>query len=136
LPNSVIGSLVATGNIIAQNPIDKGNSVDSNALMFRKGYFPNYATTLGNVIAGTQGISPRLIAHEQAHVLQARLFGPVFYPSLISQYGLNTVLPYWLIYHDKKYPKSPIGSFGEYFTHGVYPHVWAEEWAYTIGGQP
>ena len=136
LPNSVIGSLVATADIIAQNPIDKGNSAGSSALMFRNGYFPGYATTLGNVIAGTKGISARLIAHEQTHVMQARIFGPIFYPSLIANYAVNTVIPYWLIYHEKRYPNTPIKSFGQYFSHGVYPHVWAEDWAYRIGGHP
>jgi RHS repeat-associated protein len=136
LPNSAIGSLFATANVIGGNPIDRANSRDSNALMFEGGWFSGYATTLGNVIVGTKGATPDLLGHEQAHVLQARLFGPLFYPSMIAHYAINTLIPYWWLYHNQQYPNAPITSFGEYFSRGVYPHTWAEEWGYSIGGSP
>jgi hypothetical protein len=55
---------------------------------------------------------------------------------MAAHYVINTVLPYWLLYHKKQYPKKPITSFGEYFSRGVYPHTWAEEWGYSIEGEP
>jgi RHS repeat-associated protein len=136
LPNSAIGSMFATANVIGGNPIDSKNSKGSNALMFENGWFKGYATTLGNVMVGTKGLRANVLRHEQSHVLQSRLFGPLFYSSMLLHYGINTVLPYWLFYHNKQYPNRPITSFGDYFTRGVYPHTWAEEWGYSIGGYP
>jgi RHS repeat-associated protein len=136
LPNSVVGSLFATANVIGGNPIDRNNSRGSNALMFENEWFSGYATTLGNVMVGTKGLPTDVLRHEQSHVLQSRIFGPVFYPSMIAHYAINTILPYWLFYHSKQYPNRPITSFGQYFTRGVYPHTWAEEWGYSIGGYP
>jgi hypothetical protein len=128
-PNSFIGSLWASFNIF-RSPID-AQSRNSNALVFSNGVIPGYATTLGNVIAGTNPLH-----HELSHVLQARIFGPLFYPSMLVHYGINTIIPYWLAYHSKQYPNKPIRSIGEYFTRGVYPHTWAEEWGYSIEGEP
>jgi RHS repeat-associated protein len=128
-PNSFIGSLWASFNIF-RSPID-AQSRNSNALVFSNGVIPGYATTLGNVIAGTNPLH-----HELSHVLQARIFGPLFYPSMLVHYGINTIIPYWLAYHNKQYPNKPITSIGEYFTRGVYPHTWAEEWGYSIEGEP
>jgi RHS repeat-associated protein len=136
LPNSTIGSLFATFNILGENPIDRTNSRDSNALMFDKEWFSGYATTLGNVIVGTKGLSAEVIRHEQAHVFQARVFGPIFYPTMAAHYAVNTLFPYWLFYHNTQYPDLPITSIGEYFSRGVYPHTWAEEWGYAVGGRP
>ncbi|WPU92804.1 SpvB/TcaC N-terminal domain-containing protein [Mucilaginibacter sabulilitoris] len=128
-PNSFIGSLWASINIF-RSPIDK-KSKDSNALVFTNGLIPGYATTFGNVIAGTNPLD-----HELSHTLQARIFGPTFYPLMAAHYVINTVLPYWLLYHKKQYPTKPITSFGQYFSRGVYPHTWAEEWGYSIEGEP
>ncbi len=136
LPNSMVGSLFATANIMGGNPIDRTNSRNSGALMFENEWFSGYATTLGNVIVGTKGLAHDVLEHEQAHVLQARIFGPVFYPTMIAHYAINTILPYWLFYHNKRYPNTPIRNFGEYFSRGVYPHTWAEEWGYAVGGHP
>jgi len=136
LPNSMVGSLFATANILGGNPIDRTNSRDSNALMFENEWFSGYATTLGNVIVGTKGLAHDVVQHELAHVLQARIFGPVFYPSMLAHYAINTFLPFWLIYHNARYPNTPIRNFGEYFSRGVYPHTWAEEWGYSVGGHP
>ncbi len=136
LPNSMVGSLFATANILGGNPIDRAKSSGSNALMFENEWFSGYATTQGNVIVGTKGLSHAVLEHELTHVLQARLFGPVFFPSMIAHYIINTIFPYWLLYHNTRYPNTPIRSFGEYFTRGVYPHTWAEEWGYAVGGHP
>jgi hypothetical protein len=136
LPNSMVGSLFATANIMGGNPIDKTNSRNSGALMFENEWFSGYATTLGNVIVGTKGLAHDVLEHELAHVFQARVFGPLFYPSMIAHYAINTLLPYWWFYHNKRYPNTPIRNFGEYFSRGVYPHTWAEEWGYAVGGHP
>ena len=136
LPNSMVGSLFATANVIGGNPVDRTNSRNSGALMFENEWFSGYATTLGNVIVGTKGLPHDVVEHELAHVLQARIFGPIFYPTMIAHYVINTIFPFWLLYHHKRYPNTPIRNFGEYFSRGVYPHTWAEEWGYAVGGHP
>ena len=132
----MLGSIFATANSIGGNPIDRTNSRDSNALMFENEWFSGYATTLGNVIVGTRGLSHAVVEHELAHVLQARIFGPLFYPSMIAHYVFNTLFPFWLIYHNARYPNTPIRNFGEYFSRGVYPYTWAEEWGVAVVGHP
>ncbi len=129
LPNSAVGSVWATLNI--WNPTNDALSTGSGKLVFDKSWASDYATTFGNVTAGTQ-----VPLHEGTHALQARIFGPLFYPSLIVNYAINTFMPFWLLYHDKRYPNKPITTFGQYFSRGVYPHVWAEDWAYSVEGAP
>ena len=86
---------------------------------------PGYATTLGNVIAGGTPANER---HEDLHVRQARLFGPLYLPLV----GLNTCCSASCrcggCHHD--HDGYPITGPGRYFTRGVYPHVWHEAWAY------
>lgn len=128
LPNSALGSAWATLNI--WNSKDLSKSKGTGQLVFQGSWHPDYATTFGNVTAGQQ-----VPKHERTHALQARAVGPAFYPTMIAHYAI-CLIPYWLLYHDKMYPKAPIENFGQYFTRGVYPHTWAEEWAYSIEGAP
>lgn len=128
LPNSALASLFATINL--GNSVDKGLSKHSTRLIMKTG-LGSYDQTWGNVTAGTQ-----VPTHEGVHVLQARIFGPLFYPSMAAHYVFNTVLPYWLIYHKYKYPNAKITGFITYFSRGVYPHTWGEEWAYSVEGSP
>ncbi len=127
--NSFVGSIWSTLNV--WNPIDRNLSRGTGQLVYQRGWSAQYATTLGNVTAGRQ--VPR---HERTHALQARIFGPLFYPLMLTHYVINTILPYWLIYHNRRYPRAPIRNFGEYFSRGVYPHTFAEEWAYSVEGSP
>jgi RHS repeat-associated protein len=127
LPNSAVGSLFATINIIGGNEIDSATSKDTGELYFKGQWFPPFDTTLGNVTVGT--VVP---VHEREHAFQARLFGPLFYPLVIGNYAVATVLPYWIFYHD--FAAHPIKSVGDYFKCGVYPHTWHEEWAYSVQG--
>ena len=129
LPNSVVASIWTTLNI--WNPVDKSLSEGTGELVFEHEWAKGYATTLGNATAGK--IVPK---HERTHALQARIFGPLFYPSMLAHYAFNTVAPFWLIYHESRYPGKPITTFGQYFSRGVYPHTWAEEWAYSVEGSP
>ena len=127
LPNSVIASLFNTGYVIAGKEVDATLSKGTGQLVYTKGFSSDYATTFGNVTVGRE---PHV--HEAFHATQARIFGPLFYPSVLANYVVATILPYWLLYHDTRYPGKPIDSFGAYFTRGVYPHVWAEDWAYKF----
>jgi hypothetical protein len=127
LPNAVVGSLFATPNL--WNEVRVETSRGSGNLYHAKGWFGNYDTTLGNVTVGT--IVPK---HEAVHALQARLFGPAFYPIFIASYVICTVAPYWLLYHD--YKARPIKGIGAYFKCGVYPNTWFEVWAYSVEGSP
>src|SRR6266540_2834488 len=127
LPNALVGSLFATLNL--WNEVKVETSRGSGSLYHASGWFGNYDTTFGNVTVGT--IVPR---HEAVHALQARIFGPAFYPLFIASYVICTTLPYWLFYHDRK--ARPVNSFGKYFRCGVYPHTWFEEWAYAVDGNP
>jgi RHS repeat-associated protein len=129
LPNSFVASIFTTINA-PWNPVDKALSQGQGQLVFQKSWAPDYATTFGNVTAGQQ-----VPKHEREHAFQARLFGPIFYPSVAANYVVN-IIPWWWGYHKSRYPTAPITSFKEYFTRGVYPDVWAEDWAYKIQGSP
>jgi len=122
--NSLAGSLYQLMNLILLNPITQAGA-GTGTVVHRRGIIPGYATTIGNVIANEDpGVQP----HERLHVLQARIFGPLYIPLVIASYLIGTILPYWLIYHN--YQRWPITGFGTYFINGVYPHAWNEEWAY------
>jgi hypothetical protein len=74
LPNSAVGSLFATANIL-WNPIDKNVSKNTGQLYFEDRWFPPYATTLpGNVTVGSKTVP----IHESVHADQARYFGPLY----------------------------------------------------------
>lgn len=72
------------------------------------------ATTIGNVIAGGW------CSHEEVHVWQARLFGPLYLPV----YGLNLVLS--LIF------RVISGNFDNYGEE-AYRRISFEDWAYAAG---
>lgn len=127
LPNSVVASLWATLNV--WNKIEATTSAGTGTLYLKTGWFGDYDTTFGNVTVGT--VVPK---HEAVHALQARIFGPAFYPIFVASYVIVTLLPYWLIYH--RHATAPIKSVLKYFKCGVYPHTWFEEWAYAVQGSP
>jgi hypothetical protein len=156
LVNTAVGSLFLLLNLVIRNQLDVGLSRRSSCVVFTRGVIPNrkrivsvmtktgpqqrvvrsyFATTVGNVKVGVRpDSSAGLQRHEDTHVLQARLFGPLYLPLVALGYVVATVLPYWLLYHDRA--GRPIRSLRDYFMRGVYPHVWHEEWAYRLGGTP
>jgi hypothetical protein len=156
LPNTAVGSLFLLANLALRNELNVDDSRRSASVIFTRGLIPTrgkvmrvmtkdgpqekvvrgqFATTIGNVKVGLRPQSSAgLKAHEDVHVFQARLFGPFFLPFVGLGYLVAVVLPYWLLYHDRR--RRPIRSVGDYFMRGVYPHVWHEEWAYRIGGSP
>lgn len=129
LPNTVAGSLLLAVALALGNRPDPDRSRHRSTVVLREGVMPGFATTIGTVEAGT---THHLAAHEYLHVLQARLFGPAYLPLVALNYVVATVLPYWLVYHDRT--ARPIRSVRDYFLRGVYPHTWHEEWAYRVGG--
>ncbi|HZN71127.1 MAG TPA: glycine zipper family protein [Micromonosporaceae bacterium] len=129
LLNTMAGAIYLTANLIFGNKIDLERSRHSGAIQLENGVIPGYLTTVGTVIAG---VDEPVHAHEHGHVLQARIFGPMYLLLVAISYVLATVLPYWLLYHDRT--KYPINSFGNYFLQGVYPHTWNEEWCYRVYG--
>jgi hypothetical protein len=131
LVNTMVGAIFLALNLVAGNRIDHSLCNHSGCVMLTGGVFRGFATTIGTVQAGT---TPRIRRHENLHVLQARLFGPLYLPLVILNYALATIAPYWLIYHDRV--SRPIDSFGAYFMRGVYPNVWHEKWAYSVEGSP
>lgn len=129
--NTLVGALFLAGNVVFGNKLDKTFTRNRNLIALQNGVFPGFATTIGTVQAGTgMGIDD----HEAVHVMQARIFGPMYLPLVVGNYILATVLPYWLIYHDRK--ARPITGLFTYFKRGVYPHTWNEEWAYRVQGTP
>jgi len=126
LPNSVVGSLFSTLNV--WNEIDTSPSRQGRGqLYYKTQWFSPFDTTFGNVTVGL--VVPR---HEATHGLQGRIFGPLFYPLVVSHYAVNIFLPVWAIYHDHK--GHPIHNVKDYFERGVYGHHWIEEWAYQVEG--
>lgn len=124
--NSFAGSVYELILLIMFNPINRDTSRASGAVFHNRPLIPGYdATTVGNVVAGA---SAGVKNHELIHVLQGRIFGTLYIPLVIANYIIGTILPYWLIYHDRT--TYPVRNFGEYFTVGVYRNTWNELWAY------
>jgi hypothetical protein len=129
LANTVAGAVYLAGNLVFGNRIDRDVSRHTGAVQLANGIFPGYLTTIGTVIAG---VDTPVHAHEHGHVMQARIFGPLYLPMVIANYVIATIAPYWLLYHDRA--RYPINSFRTYFLDGVYPHVWNEAWCYAVYG--
>ncbi|GAA2755961.1 glycine zipper family protein [Actinopolymorpha rutila] len=142
LPNTWLGAVLLTGNLLAGNHVVGGLSRHGGTVHLARGTLPamggvRYVTTVGTVVAGISApaVSPAaraLLAHERGHVLQARLLGPAYVPLVLVNYAVWAVLPLWWIWHD--HAAYPIRSVSAYFQHGVYPHVWNEEWCYRAYG--
>lgn len=129
LPNTAVGAVFLTLNLLFGNRLDRDHSRHSSCVHLTNGVLPGYLTTVGTVIAG---VHPPSHAHEHGHVLQARIFGPLYLPLVAVSYIVVTLLPYWLIFHDRG--RYPIRGVGAYFLQGVYPHTWHEEWCYRRYG--
>ncbi len=127
--NTAAGAVYLAGNLVFGNRIDRNESRHTGAVQLANGIFPGYLTTIGTVIAG---VDQPVHAHEHGHVMQARIFGPLYLPLVIVNYVIATIAPYWLLYHDRV--KYPINSVRAYFLDGVYPHVWNEAWCYSVYG--
>lgn len=140
-PNTWVGAIYYGIHRLAGNTHDPERSRGTGAIWLEKGFIPQrrdsdtgkvaawYATTIGTVKAGSYDeVDP----HEQFHVFQARLFGPLYVPLVVANYLVATVLPYWFLVPSEC--RRPISGVVTYFTHGVYPHVWNEWWAYQSKG--
>lgn len=114
---------------LTRNTLDLPRCYGKGSLWLVKGVVADYATTIGLVKAGSNDTIDR---HEEIHIFQARLFGPLYIPLVILNYVVATIVPYWLLFRDKA--RRPITGFGSYFENGVYPHVWNELWAYRATG--
>ena len=124
-PNTWAGAVYYSIHRLTGNTHDLARSAGKGSIWLTKGVVPAYATTIGTVKAGSNDGIDR---HEELHIFQARLFGPLYIPLVILNYIVATVVPYWLLFRDKA--RYPITGFSSYFENGVYPHVWNELWAY------
>ena len=131
LLNTVVGAIYLAVHLLFGHSLDPPTSQGSCRVSVVEGVSPRYATTIGTVCAGS---SPGIQRHEDVHVFQARLLGPLYIPLVLANYALFTVAPVWLLYHD--HTNAPINRFTRYFEIGVYPHVWNEAIAYRIQGTP
>lgn len=131
LLNTLAGATFLVLNVAAGNRVDRALGRHTGCVMLSRGFLRGFATTIGTVQAGT---TPRIRRHEDTHVLQARLFGPLYLPLVVAHYVVATLVPYWLVHHDRV--GRPIDSVGAYFLRGVYPNVWHEKWAYAVEGSP
>ncbi|SBT42080.1 glycine zipper family protein [Micromonospora narathiwatensis] len=131
LLNTVAGAIYLAPHLIVGHQLDRVVSQGSGRVNVVEGVSPRYATTIGTVCAGS---SPRIQRHEDVHILQARLLGPLYLPLVGLNYVLFTIAPVWLLWHD--HVNAPINRFTRYFEIGVYPHVWNEAIAYRIQGTP
>ncbi|MFI6131656.1 glycine zipper family protein [Micromonospora sp. NPDC051141] len=131
LLNTFAGALYLALHLVVGHQLDRVASAGSGRVNVVEGVSPRYATTIGTVCAGS---SPGIQRHEDVHVFQARLLGPLYLPLVALNYVLFTVAPVWLLWHD--HTNAPINRFTRYFEIGVYPHVWNEAIAYRIQGTP
>ncbi|SCG42688.1 glycine zipper family protein [Micromonospora coxensis] len=131
LPNTAAGALFLAAHLVFGHRLDRTVSQHSCRVNVVEGVSPRYATTIGTVCAGS---SPGIQRHEDVHILQGRLLGPLYLPLVALNYVLFTIAPVWLLWHD--HTNAPINRFTRYFEIGVYPHVWNEAIAYRIQGTP
>ncbi|MGC5052337.1 glycine zipper family protein [Micromonospora sp. DT48] len=131
LLNTLVGASYLAVHLVFGHSLDRSTSRHSCRVNVVEGVSPRYATTLGTVCAGS---GPGIQRHEDVHILQARLLGPLYIPLVAANYVLFTIAPIWLLYHD--HAGAPINRFTRYFEIGVYPHVWNEAIAYRIQGTP
>jgi hypothetical protein len=97
LPNTAVGALYLALHLAAGHALDGPGSRHACRVSVVEGVWPRYATTLGTVCAGS---NPRVQLHEDTHILQARLLGPLYVPLVAANYALFTVLPVWWFWHD------------------------------------
>lgn len=89
LPNTLLGLIVATPFYLILGSLDRGQSRGKAWISFRGSIGGNVLQTVGPVNLGGAG------CHEPVHLLQARLFGPIFIPLQIVNYvflGLLQIL--------------------------------------------
>ncbi len=131
LLNTLVGAIYLALHLVFGHSLDRATSQHSCRVNVVEGVSTRYATTLGTVCAGS---SSGIQRHEDVHIFQARLLGPLYIPLVVANYVLFTIAPVWLLYHD--HAGAPINRFTRYFEIGVYPHVWNEAIAYRIQGTP
>lgn len=131
LPNTVLGAGYLALHLACRHRLDRVLSRHTGRVAVVEGVSRRYATTLGTVCAGA---NPRIQRHEDVHILQARLLGPLYLPLVAANYLLFTIVPVWLLWHD--HTNAPINRVTRYFEIGVYPHTWHEAIAYRIQGTP
>ncbi len=124
--NTWAGALFLTVLRRRGNELDAARSADTARVHLAAPAIAGYATTVGMVVAGC---SPRLERHEQVHVFQARLLGPLYLPLVGVGFVVATLLPYWLV---SRRARSRVRDLSSYFVAGVYPHTWHEYWAYRV----
>jgi hypothetical protein len=125
------GAICLVAHFLSGHTLDRVTSSTSARINVVEGMSPKYATTIGTVVAGGNA---RIQRHEDVHILQARILGPLYLPLVGLNYALWVIAPIWMLWHD--HGTRPINSFGRYFEVGVYPHVWNEAIAYRIQGTP
>lgn len=136
-PNTWLGAAYYAAHRLGGNTHEPQRSFGAGSIWLTRGFLPcgvdgdgrrrYYATTLGTVKAGSNS---RVDPHEQFHVFQARLLGPLYVPAVIVNYIVATVLPYWILIGGRR----RVRGVSSYFNDGVYPHVWNEWWAYRRKG--
>ncbi|MBY8870359.1 glycine zipper family protein [Micromonospora sp. PLK6-60] len=131
LPNTVLGAGYLVAHLAVGHRLDRDACRHRGRVNLVEGVWPRYATTLGTVCAGA---GPGVQRHEDVHILQARLLGPLYLPLVAANYVLFTIAPVWLLYHD--HARAPIDRVRRYFEVGVYPHTWHEAIAYRVQGRP
>jgi hypothetical protein len=103
--------LIVGGNFVPPS----GNSKRSGTFVYDKNpRGPDYLTTVGTVIAG------RWCSHEEVHVWQARIFGPLYLPVYLLCLLLNMLV------------RLCTGKL-EKLPEEAYHRVCFEDWAYSAG---
>ncbi|MBK5222631.1 MAG: glycine zipper family protein [Acidimicrobiia bacterium] len=126
-PNTLAGAVFHHHQWLRGNRGVPARSTGSGTLWLEQPAIAGYATTVGIVKAGS---NDRVDAHEDVHVLQARLLGPLYLPLVAAHYAVATVFPYWLLRRSGQRP--PMRTVRDYLHEGVYHEVWHERWAYAV----
>jgi hypothetical protein len=126
-PNTLAGALFFAHQRGRGNAIRPERTTGSGTVDLSRAAIAGYATTVGVVVAGSR---PRLDAHEQVHVTQQRVLGPLYGPLVVADYARLICAPTWWRHHD--HDGAPIVSLATYLQRGVYRRVWHERWAYAV----
>jgi hypothetical protein len=99
-----IGNVLNIVNlVVAPSSYDSGNSMRQNRQVYDRGFNLTGGTTAftqGNVISnldrGNPGSGSGILKHESTHILQNRLFGPIYIGTNIAWYAYSVYYGFWL----------------------------------------
>ncbi len=134
LVGTTLGVLVHTVNLFYgdDRKYQSQLSKRQNRHVYDGGFgFGNFAFTQGNVISNLQGRHGDLLDHESVHILQNRIFGPIFTVTYVGWMIVGGVVGFLIGLGLAAAGKQSLGTS---ITDMAYVNNPWESWAYHVGG--